>query len=130
MTPEEYIKELSEIQDYITQQHKNHNNTYKESANPYVESINSPIFIYISPWEPLKSEPDHTETYEQYNKALQEYAKATENTYYVNAQQYINHIFETERESIYILDTIHPNATRGVQLYTEAFLRGELTDKQ
>ena len=85
-------------------------------------------FVFIAPWysteadiySPLEFE-DKTALNNQYSTALEKYCSDNGLTY-INANDYISGILTTSPDITYLLDHIHPNASKGVVMYSEAVL--------
>ena len=85
-------------------------------------------FIFIAPWYSTDGDPycmlsfeEKTAMNEEYSTALEKYC--SENSFmYINANPYIKDILTVYPDRDYLLDHIHPNASKGVVLYSEAVL--------
>ena len=89
-------------------------------------------FLFIAPWYSTDGDPftpmAHAETValnEEYSEALEKYCKDN-SLMYVNANPYIRNVLSFRTDRTYLLDHIHPNASKGVKLYSKAVL---LSDK-
>lgn len=89
-------------------------------------------FLFIAPWYSTDGDPytkmSHAETTalnEEYSAALEKYCSDNK-LMYVNANPYIKNALSVETDRTYLLDHIHPNAAKGVKLYSKAVL---LSDK-
>lgn len=108
------------------------------TSEAYVEEMNALItklsessnaeFVLIAPWystdgDTVCSMPysQKTALNEEYTDALKDYCTA--HSYgYINANTYIQKILSVTPDRTYLLDHIHPNATKGVVMYSEAVL--------
>ncbi len=85
-------------------------------------------FVFVAPWYSTDGDPyckmkyvEKTKMNEDYSEALERYC--TDNAYaYVNANVYIRERLEEAPAAEYLVDHIHPNAAKGVVLYSEAAL--------
>ena len=85
-------------------------------------------FIFIAPWYSTDGDPfcrlsysEKTELNEAYSAALDIYCK--EHRFgFINANPYIRDTLTVTPDRTYLLDHIHPNATTGVRMYSEAVL--------
>jgi len=85
-------------------------------------------FVFVAPWYSTDGDPyckmnftEKTRMNEDYSEALERYCK--DNAYtYVNANEYIRERLEEMPAGEYLVDHIHPNAAKGVVLYSEAAL--------
>jgi lysophospholipase L1-like esterase len=85
-------------------------------------------FIFIAPWYStdgdiysMLSFEDKTVMNEEYSAALEKYC--SENSLmYINANPYIKNVLTVYPDRDYLLDHIHPNASKGVIMYSEAVL--------
>lgn len=85
-------------------------------------------FILVAPWLALPNDPFSKLPIAERDRMLEEYADSLE-TYamqkglvYSNPNQRISEVFTIKSESDYLTDHIHPNADKGIVLYSEAFL--------
>ena len=109
-TPQDYVNQLNELK----------NKLLAKSPNAQ--------FVFIAPWYSTDGDPfsplsfdQKTTLNEDYSQALQEYCQAN-GLGYINPNPYIRQILETQPQQIYLLDHIHPNAGKGIALYTRAVL--------
>lgn len=110
MTADEYINRLNELKGKL------------------LARSSGARFIFIAPWYSTDGDIYCKMTFEEkyalneeYSKALEKYCR--DNTFtFINANPYIRNILSVSTERTYLLDHIHPNATRGVRLYSEAAL--------
>ena len=114
MTSEEYVKRLSELKEKLS----------SKNANAK--------FLFIAPWFSTDGDPYSPISYdeivalnEEYSAALEKYCKDN-SLMYVNANPYIRNVLSVKTDRTYLLDHIHPNAAKGVKLYSKAVL---LSDK-
>ena len=109
MTKEDYINNINTI----VQLAKTHNSNAK--------------FVFISPWMSMPEdnisklkEKDKNYLLNEFSIELNKYCN--QNDYlYINPNQYINETIRNNRKE-YILDHIHPNKNKGINLYSEAVL--------
>ena len=92
-------------------------------------------FVFVAPWYSTDGDPycamkyaEKTNMNEEYSKALEEYCKNSAYTY-VNANMYIRECLEEAPVKEFLVDHIHPNAARGVVLYSEAALAWKTNGK-
>lgn len=114
MTADEYVNRLNELKEKL------------------LAKSSGARFIFIAPWYSTDGDiycdmtfDEKSALNEEYSKALEKYC--TDNSFtFINANPYIKNILSVSTERTYLLDHIHPNATRGVRLYSEAvFLSGK-----
>jgi len=109
------------------------------NAEQYVERIDQLItiilgvnpqadIVLLSPWITLENDAvarlDHAQKLELislYTAALEVYAEQ-EGYYFVDQNQYIAEYFAEHHHNLYTNDGIHPNATKGTDLYSAAVL--------
>ena len=84
--------------------------------------------VFIAPWYSTDGDAvsrlsykDKTKLNEEYSFALEEYCKG-QNIGFINANGYIQEMLTLYPDQKFLLDWIHPNASAGVQLYSEAVL--------
>ena len=85
-------------------------------------------FVFIAPWYSIDGDPfcslsfaEKTTLNNEYSLALEQYCK--DNSYgFVNANNYIREKLALTPDKTYLLDHIHPNASKGVVMYSEAVL--------
>lgn len=85
-------------------------------------------FVFIAPWYSVDGDPfckltfdEKTRLNSEYSAALEKYC--TDNSLgFINANHRIRDILQTEPDSKYLLDHIHPNISCGVKMYSEAVL--------
>ena len=111
MTSEEYISCLQVLR---TEMLKN---------NPAAK------FVFIAPWTSIAGDKisklnfrAKKEMTAQYSDALKNFCE-TSGDVFVNPNPYIDHILNSKLCLDYLNDWIHPNADKGVQLYSEAVLK-------
>lgn len=110
MTAESYTARIGELKDALM------------SKSPEAE------FLFIAPWYSTDGDiaselsyKDKVAMNDEYTDALEKYC--TDNScMFVNANIYIREVFKTSPDGNYLLDHIHPNASRGVVMYSEAAL--------
>lgn len=109
------------------------------TANDYIleiESLRSKLstlspdsdFVFIAPWYSTDGDPfcllsfaEKTDLNDEYSSALEQYCK--EHSYsFINANTYIRDKLTVMPDKTYLLDHIHPNASKGVVMYSEAVL--------
>lgn len=85
-------------------------------------------FVFIAPWYSTEADIYCPMTFEEktamndlYSSALEKYCSENGFTY-INANDYIKGILTTSPDITYLLDHIHPNASKGVVMYSEAVL--------
>ena len=85
-------------------------------------------FIFIAPWYSTDGDPFTDLTYPEKTKLNEEYSGALEKycqnnkLMYINPNPTIRKALEIAPDSRYLLDHIHPNASKGVIMYSEAVL--------
>ena len=114
MTSEEYIRRINELKDKLS------------SKNGKAR------FVFIAPWTSTDGDPYSKISYDEtvamnneYSAALEKHCKDN-SLMYINANPYIRNVLTVETDRTYLLDHIHPNAAKGVKLYSKAVL---LSDK-
>ena len=112
MTAQEYISELEKLRGDVA------------GKNPEAK------FVFLAPWYSTDGDPytplgfeAKTELTEEYTKSLKSWCAGTGDGF-VDPNPYIIEAMEHVPQSDYLLDHIHPNAGRGVELYSHAALRG------
>lgn len=110
MTADGYIGEIKRIKDAL------------KTKSPKAE------FVWIAPWYSTDGDPytnlsyaDKLKLNGEYSDALKEFAKS-EGDGYINVNAELKHCFDTFPQSEYLLDHIHPNAHKGVMLYSRLVL--------
>ncbi len=85
-------------------------------------------FIFIAPWYSEDGDPfcplsygEKTALNDEYSAALKDYCDK-ENIFFIDPNPYLKKAFSTALSSLYLLDHIHPNSTKGVLLYSQAVL--------
>ena len=85
-------------------------------------------FVFIAPWYSTEAEPysplsfeEKTALNNEYSDALEKYC-ADNSFMYINANGYIRGVLTVSPDKTYLLDHIHPNASKGVVMYSEAVL--------
>ncbi len=110
MTEEEYIRSLQILRTSI--------------------SMNQPNakFVFIAPWTSTDGDKNSALPYqlkmtmnEKYTQALKFFCNINRDTF-INANPYIKKVLNNYPHSEYLVDFIHPNATKGVQMYSKAVL--------
>ncbi len=111
MTAEEYISETDELIDAL-------------SSKPSFSKV-----ILIAPWYSTDGDPfcnlsykEKTELNNEYSSALEEYC-IDNSIGFINANETIQAELLTSPDRRYLLDHIHPNASTGVVMYSEAVLK-------
>ena len=110
MTAEAYIKNVSDLVNYIADKNP--------SAN----------FVFIAPWESSPYDPycyvdleEKENLYAAYSKSLKDFC-ADNNLLFINPNPYIFSHIKKQYWGIYLKDHIHPNADKGIRLYSQAVL--------
>ncbi|MCR4703391.1 MAG: CapA family protein [Saccharofermentans sp.] len=110
MTSEEYISRIDDLRNGLLAKNKNAG------------------FLFIAPWYSTHADPycfmDFNEKLalnNEYSMVLEKYCSDNA-LMFVNANNYIRGILTTSPDKNYLLDHIHPNASKGVVLYSEAVL--------
>lgn len=110
MTPEAYVQEMDALVSLIRQ------------SNPGAR------IILISPWMTLDNDgiavPSHAEKRQlihTYGDALKRYAEEN-GCDFIDPNDYLTEFFQVHQRSLYTSDGIHPNAAKGIELYTKAIL--------
>ena len=85
-------------------------------------------FLFIAPWTSTDGDPYIPVPYKEivalnneYSASLEQYCKDN-SLMFVNANPYIRNVLSVKTDRTYLLDHIHPNASKGVKLYSEAVL--------
>lgn len=111
MTPEEYVACLKVLREEILK------------SNPVAK------FIFIAPWTSTDGDRISALPYDAkihvnnlYTEALKNFCAAVGDTF-INANFYIKDTLNKRPHKDYLIDWIHPNATKGVRLYAEAVLK-------
>ncbi len=85
-------------------------------------------FVFIAPWYSTDGDPfcslsfaAKTALNTEYCEALEKYCAAN-SLDFINANEYIQNTLVTRPDREYLLDHIHPNAAKGVIMYSEAVL--------
>ena len=114
MTSEEFVRQISVVKDSL------------QSRSPGAE------FLFVAPWYSTEADPycslsfeEKTALNNEYSDALEKYC-ASNSLMFINANGYIKDVLDKSPDSVYLLDHIHPNSSKGVIMYTEAVL---LSDK-
>ena len=110
MTSDEYVKRLDDLRSQLT------------AKSPDCK------FVFIAPWYSIDGDPfcslsfaEKTALNEEFSLALEKYC--SDNSYiFINANGFISDRLKTSSAGTYLLDHIHPNATNGVVMYSEAVL--------
>ena len=110
MTSEEYIRRINQLTEKL------------------MEKSPNALLIYIAPWYSTDGDKFCTLTFEEktglndeYSEALQKYC-GMNSLLFINANPYIRNALSASPDRTYLLDHIHPNAAKGVKLYSEAVL--------
>lgn len=110
MTSDEYINRIDQLKDKLLEK------------NPDAR------FVFIAPWYSTEADIYCPMTFEAKTKMNAEYSSALEkycsdNGFkYIDANEYIKGILIVSPDITYLLDHIHPNASKGVVMYSEAVL--------
>lgn len=110
MTEDVYVERLRKLMRMITEK-------YPDSC-----------FLFISPWTSTDGDKISMLKYKNKMDMNRKYAKSLKSlaekchAFYVDPTPYIEMCFRNEPHRKYLVDWIHPNATRGVQLYSRAVL--------
>ena len=93
-----------------------------------IEKRNNAIFVLISPWLSFEPDPysyvskaEKERLYKEYTSALKQYAEQI-GALFINPNIYLREVLKENplsREAIY-LDHIHPNADKGIQIFSKA----------
>ncbi len=110
MTSKEYITNIEKILSIITKENKNAE------------------FVFIAPWFSLKSDnvsvlnhEDKLKLINEYSQALAEYSLKN-NHLFINPNALIEESLKAKNSNYYMKDFIHPNKTKGIELYSWAVL--------
>ena len=110
MTAEEFISEIGKLKEAL-------------SSKPSFKDI-----IFIAPWYSTDGDPfcslsysEKTALNNEYSEALERYC-AEQSIGFINANDRIRTALTFSPDSKYLLDHIHPNASEGVIMYSEAVL--------
>lgn len=110
MTPQEYVANLQTIRDAVLAGGKDAQ------------------FVFVAPWTSTDGDrvsklgyEDKMQTNAEYTAALEEWCKGNGDLF-ANANVLIDDYLGKYPQSDYLVDYIHPNATKGVELYAKAFI--------
>ena len=110
MTSSQYVSKIDTLRKQIK----------KKSANAK--------FVFIAPWYSTDGDPysklsfkDKTSMTESYSSALANYC-SNNNYGFINANDYIKSMLTYNPDRKFLLDHIHPNASEGVIMYSQAVL--------
>ena len=110
MTPDDFVREIDAL--------KNKLSSHSQKAE----------FVFIAPWYSTDGDiycdmsyNEKTDLNDEYSSALEKYCKE-KSLGFINANNYIKNVLKTSPDNIYLLDHIHPNASKGVVMYSEAVL--------
>ena len=110
MSAEKYIKNISDLVDFI------------------IEKNPSAKFVFIAPWESSQYDPycyvdleEKENLYAAYTKSLKDFC-TDNNLLFINPNPYIFNHLKKQFWSIYLKDHIHPNADKGIRLYSQSVL--------
>ena len=110
MTSDEYINRLNELK------------------NKLLEKSSDAEFVFIAPWYSTDGDPycpmtfaEKTKLNEDYSNALKKYC-ISNNSIFINANDYIRDAIRNTPDKKYLLDHIHPNSSAGVVMYSRAVL--------
>ncbi len=102
--------------------------TYKKLTDGLKAKSPDAGFVLIAPWYSTDGDLFSPMTYDEktalnreYSAAVGEYCKAN-SFMFIDANEYLKHVLDTSPDRTYLLDHIHPNASKGVILYSEAVL--------
>lgn len=111
-------------------------------AKEYIENVKKLVdllgkekkYVFLSPWPFLEGDPiscvsdmERLEYISSYSKELEIYCE--ENNYlFVNVSDYLLNILDEQNYYLYMQDYVHPNNSRGVELYAEAFMKMQTMD--
>lgn len=110
MTPEEYVADLQKLRDGIR------------------KKIPDAKFIFIAPWTSTDGDFISALPFDEKIKLNDAYSNALKNwcaehgELFINANHYINDRLKLLPHKDYLVDFIHPNADKGVELYAKAVL--------
>jgi hypothetical protein len=113
MTPQQYIENIDRLVKEILKK--------QADAN----------FIFVSPWPSLPNDPITKLSKDQKEKLFFDYTKSLQNycheksLMFVEPSSKIMSAIDQKISGYYLLDHIHPNASEGLRLYSEAFLSPE-----
>lgn len=116
MTASEYIEELNKFVTRI------------RSANPDAD------FAFVAPWSALENDIVTAAPPQQRDILLDEYAAALKDWcaknghIYSNPNPTIRAVMEKEVQSKYMVDFIHPNRSKGIELYSTAVLENSIAN--
>lgn len=111
MTAESYAEQIKELHDRLLQKNS------------------QARFVFIAPWYSTDGDNVSELSFAEKTALTDEYSDALEsvcNTLgcdYINANPYIKNVLDTNIQSKYLLDHIHPNIINGVVMYSEAVLK-------
>lgn len=110
LTSEEYINRIDAITTYILE--------YNSSAK----------IVYIAPWMSFENDPNINVPYEEameknciFSEALESYC-STNSFVYINPNRMIEETISVCSQKEYLVDWIHPNMNKGIELYSSAVL--------
>jgi fucose 4-O-acetylase-like acetyltransferase/poly-gamma-glutamate capsule biosynthesis protein CapA/YwtB (metallophosphatase superfamily)/lysophospholipase L1-like esterase len=85
-------------------------------------------FVFITPWPTMGNDPytplDKKELdllFSDYEKSLEQFCKDS-GFLFINPGKYILQVLNQSKSTEYLLDHIHPNASKGIQLYSKSVL--------
>ena len=100
----------------------------RELKNKLMSKQSDADFVFIAPWYSTDGDPfcslsftEKTAMNQAYAEALKAYC-AEQSVKYINPNDYIRNALTVSPDRVYLLDHIHPNASKGVVMYTEAVL--------
>lgn len=107
------------------------------TAEEYIKNIDKIVsmtrddaqIVLIAPWTSLANDLNSALSYNKKTTMIKEYADALEeyanlhDYIYIDANKYINLFLENHNAFDYLLDYIHPNSGKGIELYSYAVLR-------
>lgn len=104
-----------------------------EICNAVRKVKNDVTIVFVNPWQSAKHDPycplkvgEKERLYELYSEALQQYCKK-EGFVYVDPNPYIWEKVKQKDMRYYLKDHIHCNASEGIRLFSEAFIKSYLS---
>ncbi len=103
---------------------------YKDNINKIINLTDGKV-ILLSPWETYNGDKiigedilEKKDLYGEYNKELIKISKKSDKIYYINPIRYIKSHIKRYGEDYYLLDGVHPDNNKGIELYSFSILRG------
>lgn len=100
-----------------------------DAVSSYILSINGEAeIVYIAPWISFENDPFINVSYDEIKDKNTDFSQALENYcsekgfIYINPNPVIEECVMNYPQSDYLVDWIHPNMNRGINLYSEAVL--------